>query len=484
MRKIALLFAALLVSACASSLRDDYDRGAVTPFARAVITESRAPETAGPAETAAEDEALAKMDERLKELEAEWREKARSELFRPEEFGLPAADVTADDLKSDLTLAKVAGAAYSMSPAVAAARQALRATVEQYDQVAYLDTLLRQYRGFTKDLDLRVGAPRQRESTDAFFPFPGTMALKTEIVSQDARAAAERLGKTTRDTLVSAGKSYYQYAYLGEAIGIVTENVGLLRDMVDIAESKYGVGKAGQSVVLRLRVEIDSLEDRLVTLRENHATERSKLASILGLPADFPLGKPADPTAEKPPVAPDPLYPVARKDRQELKALRAKIASTEALIELAETKTYPAQPLGSRPSGMPKFWFGQTASFIEEMKARLEGMKKDLADRELHTEYLVKDSWFRWDAAFRQVELHEKSLLPQAEQSWRVLQSGWQEGVADFLDALDAERTWLRYRLEYRQAVKDTNTGRLSLVDALGTDIPAEAAAGGEGGGK
>ena len=52
------------------------------------------------------------------------------------------------------------------------------------------------------------------------------------------------------------------------------------------------------------------------------------------------------------------------------------------------------------------------------------------------------------------------------------MESGWQEGVADFLDTLDAQRTWLDYRLRYRDAVRMTNVGRLSLANAMGAAIP------------
>ena len=131
-----------------------------------------------------------------------------------------------------------------------------------------------------------------------------------------------------------------------------------------------------------------------------------------------------------------------------------------------------AEPFDVDPRQKPRFWFGQTASFIQEMRTRLEGMRKDLAGLKAQVAYEAKDAWFKWDAAWRQNRLYVDSLLPQAEQAYQILESGWQEGVADFLDALDAQRTWLKFRLEERGAVRDTNRQRLALIDALGTKVP------------
>lgn len=437
MRWFLLVLCLLTPVSCAGSAREDYEQGEITPFAQQALAAS---EPAGaPAAPSPDEGKFAKIQAHLSALEVEWRAREAAGLARPSEFGLQVAEVTKDGLRTELTLPKVLGAAYTMSPAIRASRDALRATIEQFDQVAFLDTILRQYRTFTRDLDLRIGAPLQKEMVESHFPFPGTLSLKTTIVAADAEAAGERLGKMTRETLVAAGQGYFEYAYLGEAVRIVTENIELLRGIVRIAESKYGVGKAGQSVVLRLHVEIASLEDRLVTLQERSETERSRLNSLLGLEADFPLGQPDVPDARKPVATPGPLYPLALEHRQEIRAIRAKIEGAQALIELAETKASPdlslgysrfeekgmtrvggarmVEPFSENPTQSPKYWFGESASFIEEMKQRLKGMKADLENLQFRTEYQVKDAWFKWDAAYRQVELHRTSLLPQAEQS-------------------------------------------------------------------
>ncbi|MHC4472982.1 MAG: TolC family protein [Planctomycetota bacterium] len=494
MRPFLLAALVVILSSCASSVEREYEGGAVTPYARSQLAQPGA--GALRREPANATSEMKEAEEHLEKLAEKWKARARKSPADPADLGFPPGPTPRpEDLEKQLSPELVYAAAYGMSPRIRSAQEAFKATVEQFDQVAYLDAILRQYSSFTKDLDLRIGAPRQKERLERFFPFPGSMSLKTRIVEEESKAAEERLARTMRTELVAIGKAYFDYAYVREATGIVRENIELLKGIGEVAQSKYGVGKTGQAVVLKAHVEIASLEDKLVTLREREATVRASMNSILGLPAEFALGPPESHEPLSPPEDPTVLYPVAARERQEIAALSAKIRRTEALIELAETKAYPdlslgfsrfqegtgtrvggarmKEPFEKDPRQMPRFWFGETASFIQEMRSRLESMRRDLEGLDARVAYQVKDAWFKWDAAWRQVRLYSDSLLPPAEQAYKVLESGWQEGVADFLDALDAQRTWLKFRLEHRAAVRDTNRGRLALLDALGTKLPA-----------
>ncbi len=501
MRRVLVLLPLCLV-AChdASALRQEYAAGQVPAFARRALagetTEpvASAPESAGTTDAAT----FEKARQALEEIAERYRAEAAGRPSDPARLGFEVAEgITRDRLRQPLDLPTVLGAAYELSPAVQSSRDSFRATVEQFSQVAFLDQLLRQYTAFTKDLDLRLGAPRQREMVEAYFPFPGTMALKSRVVEADAKVARADLVRTVRQTLVAAGRAYFQYVYAQEAIGIVKGNIDLLRGVVQIAESKYGVGQAKQGVVLKTQTEIATLEDELVTLEEGLGTARARLASILGLEPDFPLGAASAEPAVAPPRDWEPLAKKALASRQEIQALDAKIARTEALIELMETQAYPDLSLGSsrfeegagtrvggartmppfadQPTSRPKPWFGESASYLQEVRRRLEAMQKTRDELVARIGFEVKDAWFRWDAAWRQTELYRASLLPKAEQSYRVLASGWQEGVAEFLDALDAQRTWLKFRLQERAAVRDDLSGRLGMLDAVGADLaPAE----------
>jgi outer membrane protein TolC len=492
---------ALLLAGChASALRGPPAAGGPTPYARDALLAAR--ETASPADDGLarrrDDETLRQAREDLERVARAARADAEAPGGEARRLGFAAElGVGEEALRQPLTSAVVLGAALERSPAIAAARASYRATVEQFDQIGFLDDLLRQYTTFAKDLDLRFGAERQKELVETHFPFPGTLALESRIVASEARAARERLDQTVRATLAAAGKAYHEYLYAGEAVRIIDSHIDLLRmGMVQIAESRYGLGAAKQGLVLKIHTEAASLEDQRITLQDAERTARARLASILGLDAGFPLGEPTVVAAVAPPAASEALYQRALQARQELRAFDARIERAEALIELAETKAYPDLSLGysrfqegagtrvggarmrppfaEKPAAMPKFWYGETASFVQEMQRRLEATRAERADLAARISFQVKDAHFHWDAAWRQAELASTSLLPQAEQSYQILESGWQEGVVEFLDALDAQRAWLRYRLQERAAVRDTHVSRFALLDALGTAISEE----------
>ena len=165
-----------VLSACTSSLRDDYESGAVTSYAASTLRSSTEDAPIRRADEPSEE--MKAAEDHLEAVAREWKERVRRNPADPAALGFSLAEKTPgeEDLKGPVSGDLILSAAYEMSPAIRGARDRLRATVEQFDQIAYLDAILRQYSSFTKDLNLRIGAPRQKEMVEKCFPFPGSMS--------------------------------------------------------------------------------------------------------------------------------------------------------------------------------------------------------------------------------------------------------------------------------------------------------------------
>jgi len=395
-------------------------------------------------------------------------------------------------LHGEVELAQVLALLAPLNPGVAAARERLRATLEQYPQAASLDAILQQYNAFTKQLDTKIGPQQHKQMRAMRFPFPDSLALKGKLVSEEAEIAKLDVEIALRDARAALRKAYHDYVYVGEAVAITKESQQLLEQMIEVAQAKIRGGKAKYNAVVMAQVELSKLTDRIATLKEKRRTVAARINTLLGRAPDAPMGTPQTPETPAPAPA-AALYPVAIENRQELRQQRLRIARMGTMVKLARRMAYPDPSRGasyferrmqSNGTDKPSFMrerqvnpdqaadFGRKDAYIREVRLRIGGMRKALRKQEDQTRLAVKEAWFALDTARRSRELYRGSLLPQAEQSLEAASAAYRAGNADFLTFLDAQRTLLQFRLQRQQARRDYGKAYARLEQLMGGQRP------------
>ena len=137
------------------------------------------------------------------------------------------------------------------------------AVLEQYPQAVYLENVLRQYNAFTKQLGTKVGPMHHKEMMAMKFPFPGTLALKGQIITEDVLIAQKEFEITLRDLVTEIKLAYYDYLFVVEVTRINEENQKLLQQMISIAQTKFRVGQGKYSNVIMAQVELSKLANAI-----------------------------------------------------------------------------------------------------------------------------------------------------------------------------------------------------------------------------
>ncbi len=94
----------------------------------------------------------------------------------------------------------------------------------------------------------------------AFFqkiPFPGKLGLKEAIARENAIAAQARYEEIRNDLVKQLKSLYYRLYFVDKSIQVVDKNTGIIKQFIQIVETKYTVGKGLQQDVLRAQVEDD-----------------------------------------------------------------------------------------------------------------------------------------------------------------------------------------------------------------------------------
>ncbi|MDR4503293.1 MAG: TolC family protein [Candidatus Scalindua sp.] len=324
-------------------------------------------------------------------------------------------------------------------------------------------------------------------------PFFGKLRLRGEVAENEANAIGERYRALERDIVANAKSAFYELYWVHKSIRINEENRELLQRFVKIAEIKYATAKATQQDVLKAQVELSDIMNELITLEQLKETAMARINTLLNKHPETPLGIPeeVDITEFDVPIA--ELYKEAKKISPELETFKYRIDRNKAAYKLAKKQYYPDFTFGfnynltndfSSPVGEGRDSYAGTLSInvpifqkrkydagVREADARLKSSEKAYKNMENMTLFGVKDFHFRLQTAERLVNLYKGSIIPQAKQSLKAAEIGYQAGQVDFLNLIDSQRVLLAFNLAYYRAIADFGINLAELEKVVGIEL-------------
>ena len=513
--KIGLIMLTILVGGCANHRLETYQELRSSEIQQpsyyyTEVEKKRADTENGP--IVEPDQFLSEIETKVLEYKKEWQARLESETPIPNLFydlstdsveayrQLAASREAAEArLAQPITLELLVALGYEWNPGLKSAREKIRAVLEQYPQAAYLENVLRQYNAFTKQLDTKVGSLSHKEMMTMKFPFPGTLALKGQVVTEDVLIAQKEFEIALRDLVTEIKSAYYDYLFVTEITRINEENQKLLQQMIAIAQAKFRVGQGRYSNVIMAQVELSKLADVIITLEQQRETIIARLNTLLNCSADLPLGVPVPIEEVRVIPALTELYELAIEKRQEIQKQKLAISKMALVVEMAKQMTYPDATLGAsyfenrgmadlkHTQKMPMTfstqrtlnpantaWFGHRNSYIHEMDIKIEAIEYRIEELESNIRFVVKKHHFGMETANRSIRLYRLTLLPQARQALDAANTAYQAAQIDFLSFLDAQRTLLNLKIEEQRALRDYRQHLAQLEQAVGVILPKQ----------
>ena len=511
--KIGLIILTVLVGGCANHRLETYQELRGTEIQRPVYYYTEVEKKSANTEsepTVEPDQFLSEIEAKVLKYQKQWQAQLESETPPPNLFYDLSTDTmkahrhlaaspekARDRLAEPITLELLVALGYEWNPGLKSAREKIRAILEQYPQAAYLENVLRQYNAFTKQLDTKVGPMRHKEMMAMEFPFPDTLALKGQVITEDVLIAEKEFEIAFRDLVTEIKLAYYDYLYVITATRINKENQKLLQQMIAIAQTKFRVGQGKYSNAIMAQVELSKLANAIITLDQQRETIMARINTLLNSSADLRLGDPVPVEADGVTPALAELYELATENRQEIQKQKLAISKMALVVEMAKQMAYPDPTLGAsyfenrsmanlkHKQDMPMTfrtqralnhtnaaWFGQRNAYIHEMDVKIEAMAHKIEELESNLRFVVKKHHFGMETANRSIRLYRQTLLPQAQQALDAANTAYQAAQIDFLSFLDAQRTLLNFRIEEQRALRDYHQHLTQLEQAVGMILP------------
>ncbi|MFH1351369.1 MAG: TolC family protein [Pseudomonadota bacterium] len=425
-----------------------------------------------------------------------WPESHLLESIRSAEEDSVAA---AEALAKEFSLETLEALVFLRNPGVKAAEKRFKAAIEGFTQVTALDEILRRYTAFTEGLMPGVGPMKGKDPVMMKFPFPGVFSLKGEIVQQEVRAERESLEVARRDAITATRISFWKLLYNRKAQKIAAETLNLLKRLEEVAATRYEAGKTSFQDVIKVRIERDTLDEKLITLREMQRNIELELLELLNLTPKNRLGSPREIEPHRDVPALEVLYQLALERRQELRHRRAAIGKMERMIEMAETmimppftlglsvyedeaitqvgsgamkETFPVDVKASSGAGLPKMpWYGSSDAYLRQTRQKLLALREDLKKAETATVTMVRKAWFELDREKREESLYRDKVVRNSQAALDVSSRGYESGNISFVDVISSYTIWLQANLAIEKRRSELGIAWAELERTVGATL-------------
>lgn len=365
------------------------------------------------------------------------------------------------------------------SPKLTAAVESFRGSFDRYQQVAYLNDLVRQYDAFASQLQTYATTPHVRPNISRRFPFGGVASLQGEIVNVDVSLARVRFEQAVLDALVSFEQSFQAALYWQRAVSILADNVELTRRVVDTARARYRAGTTSHANLIQAQIRLEDVKQQRKTARARHQAARTELAAILDLPAGD-LGRSRLFVGTALPSRPErsSVRAAVRAHGPAPSSARLAVLRSTLMVQLAERQLLPNLSPGIGTSAGLDTPLPRADTPYATGGAFLRGLRHlESAARARHQGVLEEaparadSAWVALDDALRAQRINSGAQTERAEQGVSVAERGYRAGTATFFDLDAAVQLRLRVALAARAATRDAfvSAARLQLTTGTGS---------------
>ena len=411
---------------------------------------------------------------------------------------LGAADRVAAAL-GDPVLRELVRDSLERNPTLATAIALARASLHRAPQAQALPDPVVGLTAYLASPETRVGPQRLVATLSQRLPWFGKRGLRQQAALRQSEALVSDVSARRLDLVTEVRRLSLEVAYLDAYRKVVEIDRETLIHYEQLARARYASGEGIEQGVIKIQAEITKDDNRLLEIALRRATFVAELNALRDRPQESPVPEIALPggTRTAPPLA--AVRTRALAARPELDAANAGIAGADALVELARKDYKPDLTVGatyglvtgrtdlgpgvSPPPDSGRDVFGVSVSLNLPIKhGRLDAGLAEASAGRLAAVERRRDVTASIDRAVgelverlrlsgEQVELFERVLLIQAEQSLRSAESGYAAGKLNSLDLLDAERVLLDVRTGIERARADHAIAHARLEGAIGAPL-------------
>jgi len=374
----------------------------------------------------------------------------------------PARVIPADAL----TLDDLVEFAMESNPTLMQAAAAMQAAEGRYVQAGLYPNPAIAYQGADIGLDGTSGQQGMGVSQTIITSNKRVWAMAVaEAEIQQAQLAWE----SQRRRVVNGIRSgYYDVLLAQRTIDVNSELVRIGQRGVELAERRLAARQISKAEVLQIQIEAQMAELSLNQAKNHNDAAWRRLTAVLGRPDMQPQPLAGEVDKDLPQfdwrIALDHLLTQSPELAQALaavetarNALALQCAKRVPNFQVATGVKYDESArftLADVQFSVPIPLFNRNQGNIMAAQSNLAAAQYEVRRLELNLRVRLAEAFRQYANASRQVEVYSGSIVPNAEESLRLANIGYQAGHFSYLTLLTAQRTYFGVSLEYLESLK------------------------------
>lgn len=386
--------------------------------------------------------------------------------------------------------------AQASNPEIKASEERWRMSMERAKQAGVLEDpmlMLGIQSGVIRDpLDFkRDDATAKVIGLSQKLPFYGKRDLMRDEADRGAEAERWVVEERRLELRRMVRETWSQLYLVDRSLETVASSIGLLDDLVRLAESMYSVGQAGQQEIFQAQLERSRMEEMRIGLQQRRTSLAATLNTLAHRPPETALSVIHSLPMPQLTLSATQLSQLAQVNRPALKTLQAKIDQAGVGVKLAEKELYPDFTIAveymqreatemSRGDDM----YSAGLSFnlpvqtdrrrakVAEMEAARRMAVQELAGQQNQIRLAISDALAQLERSRKLSRLYDSGMLDQARGTLEAATAAYRTGKAKFSEVLASRMNLLAYEREYHGAIADYQMQMAILENVVGVALP------------
>jgi len=322
------------------------------------------------------------------------------------------------------------------------------------------------------------------------FPWPGKASQRSDAAAFGADIANQNLARVRLTTEADVRRAYWSLVLARDRLVLLDRLEIIYGRSATLARTRYEVGEAAQSDVLRAQLELNRLKQRRWALQVDRDTALQTLNRLRGKPLAEPietpihLGEAPVPTLRE--LEPEVQDALVRSP--ELAAARLGTRQAEQLVGLAHKSYYPdfTVTLAVMPRGgeFPPMWLAtlgvpiplfagsKQSRAVAEADARVVVSQKNTEAVEQLLRLRTAQRLSAFTAALDTIRLYRGGLLVQSEATADSTLRQYEVGRVTFASVLEANAVLVADQEGYLQALAQAHELAIDAAEVNLSSVP------------
>jgi cobalt-zinc-cadmium efflux system outer membrane protein len=310
------------------------------------------------------------------------------------------------------------------------------------------------------------------------------LQLNRSVAAQEVQQAEWAWEMQRQRILTDARRSFYDALVAQRAVELTDQLARIGDQGVKSVEALMKAKEVGRGDLLQARIEADTAKILLERAKNRHAAAWRNLAAVAGAAGMEPRPLAGDVQDGLPQLAWDEAFSQLLTQSPQLASAQAGVARAQAAVARECAGRVPNVELQAAVQhdnatrdnfatvqvGIPIPVFNRNQGNTRRAQAELLAAQREVERVQLALHQRLAAVFEQYANARFQVEKYQRDILPNAEASLKLTNSGYRQGEFGYLSLLTAQRTFFRTNLAYLDALRELRATATTIEGNLLSD--------------